>query len=261
VTTVAEAGTAVGPADRSAVRAPYRLGLIVPSSNVTMETELPELFRRRELVAPERFTFHSARMRMTQVTPEALAAMNDQADRCVTELGDADCDALAYACLVAVMVSGSGAHLRAEDSLTQVAGGSPVVTSAGALVEGARSLGARRIALVAPYLPSLTERVVRYLADCGIEVVDAISLSVADNKAVGRLDPAQLPALAERLDLSGADAVVLSACVQMPSLPAVPVVEECLGLPVFTAAIATARQLLDALGLEPHIPGAGALLA
>ncbi len=84
---------------------------------------------------------------------------------------------------------------------------------------------------------------------------------VADNKAVGRLDPAQLPALADRLDINGADAVVLSACVQMPSLAAVPVVEERLGLPVFTAAIATARRLLDALGLEPRIPGAGALLA
>ena len=198
---------------------------------------------------------------MTQVTPEALAAMNDQADRCVTELADVSCDALAYACLVAVMVSGPGAHLRAEHDLTQTSGGAPVVTSAGALVEGARTLGARRIALMTPYLPSLTERVISYLADCGLEVVDAVSLSVADNQAVGRLDPAQLPALADRLDLSRADAVVLSACVQMPSLAAVPAVEERLGLPVFTAAIATARQLLDALGLEPHIPGAGALLA
>ena len=81
-----------------------------------METELPELFRRREPVTPERFTFHAARMRMTQVTPEALAAMNDQASRCVIELGDAECDALAYACLVAVMVSGPGAHLRARST-------------------------------------------------------------------------------------------------------------------------------------------------
>lgn len=46
----------------------HRLGLIVPSSNTTMETELPELFRRREAVAPERFTFHSARIRLTQVS-------------------------------------------------------------------------------------------------------------------------------------------------------------------------------------------------
>jgi maleate cis-trans isomerase len=84
----------------------YRIGLIVPSSNVAMETEIPELLRRREQHYPERFTFHSARMRMTQVTPEALAAMDAHSERCAAELADAECDALGYACLVAVMASG-----------------------------------------------------------------------------------------------------------------------------------------------------------
>jgi maleate cis-trans isomerase len=36
----------------------YRIGQIVPSSNTTMETEVPALLRRRETLAPERFTFH-----------------------------------------------------------------------------------------------------------------------------------------------------------------------------------------------------------
>jgi maleate isomerase len=69
-----------------------------------------------------------------------------------------------------------------------------------------------------------------------------------------------LVALIEGLDLRQADAVVLSACVQMPSLPAIPVVEELTGLPVLSAATATARQILDTLGLDPLIDGAGALL-
>ena len=42
----------------------YRVGLIVPSSNTTMETEIPAMLRARESVLPERFTFHSSRMRM-----------------------------------------------------------------------------------------------------------------------------------------------------------------------------------------------------
>ena len=41
----------------------YRIGQIVPSSNTTMETEIPAMLRAREAVAPERFTFHSSRMR------------------------------------------------------------------------------------------------------------------------------------------------------------------------------------------------------
>ena len=53
----------------------------------------------------------------------------------------------------------------------------------------------------------------------------------------------------------------MSACVQMPSLSAVPVVERRLGLPVLSAATATVHQLLTRLSLAPHIPDAGALLA
>ena len=51
-------------------------------------------------------------------------------------------------------------------------------------------------------------------------------------------------------DVTDADAVVLSACVQMPSLPAVPVVEKELGLPVLTAATSTVHQVLTRLGLS-----------
>ncbi len=68
----------------------YRIGQIVPSSNTTMETELPAMFRARELVAPERFTFHSSRMRMKKVTKEALKVMDADSTRCALELSDAN---------------------------------------------------------------------------------------------------------------------------------------------------------------------------
>ncbi|MET0966982.1 MAG: Asp/Glu racemase [Nakamurella sp.] len=235
-----------------------RIGLIVPSSNVTMETELPEMFGRR----PERFTFHSARMRMTAVTPEALAAMNAQGERCATELADAQCDVLAYACLVAVMAAGPGAHQGAATTLTAAAGGrTPVVTSAGAMIDGITALGVSRVAMIAPYAPALTGKVVDYLADAGITVVDSISLGVTDNCAVGRLDPTNLVTLTDRLDLAEAEAVVLSACVQMPSLAAIEAAEQRTGLPTLSAATATTRELLLTLGLAPVVPRAGALLA
>lgn len=241
----------------------YRIGLIVPSSNTTMETELPELFRRRQPGAPERFSFHSARMRMTEVTPEALAAMDGQSDRCAVELADAECDVLAYACLVAIMAAGDGAHVAAAGRLSLAASTrrpTPVVTSAGALCEAIKAIRARRVALVAPYLPPLTQRVIAYLAGQGIEVVDSMSLGVADNCEVGRLDAGELAMLARRLDLTRAEAIVPSACVQMPSLPAIPQVESWSGLPVLSAATATAWQLLTTLGLDPAIPHAGSLL-
>jgi maleate isomerase len=241
-----------------------RIGLVVPSSNTTMETEIPELLRRQH-GTQHSFTFHSSRMRMQEVSREELARMDAESDRCALELSDARCDVLAYACLVAIMSMGPGYHRVSEARLSQATadngGAAPVVSSAGALIDALAALGVRRTAIITPYLKPLTKVVADYIEDAGVEVADRISLEVADNLAVGRLDPARLPAYAREVDLAGVDALVLSACVQMPSLPAIQRVEDELGLPVVTAASATVRSILLALGITPRIEGAGRLLA
>ena len=242
-----------------------RVGLIVPSSNITMETEIPQLLRRHADAEDMQWTFHSSRARLHTVDTESLARMLDDGDRCAAELGDADINVVAYACLVAVMASGAGAHEATERRLSGVlaqgrSGPLPVVSSAGALVRTLASLGLRRVAMVAPYRPELTSVVIDYIEGSRLSVVDSVSLSVPDNCMVGRLDPANLPEQVAKLELDSADAIVLSACVQMPSLPMVQSVQDRVGLPVVTAATATVREILLALGLEANVPGAGAAL-
>ena len=112
-----------------------------------------------------------------------------------------------------------------------------------------------------PYMKPLTAAVVAYLEDAGVEVVDSLSLEVPDNLAVARLDPADLREHHRRLDLTGADALVLSCCVQMPSLPAIEAVQDEVGIPVLSAATATTFRILSELGLETRVPGAGHLLS
>ncbi|MBV7563834.1 Asp/Glu racemase [Pseudomonas sp. sia0905] len=243
----------------------YRIGQIVPSSNTTMETEIPAMLTARQAIRPERFTFHSARMRMKQVKKEELAAMDAESDRCALELSDAKVDVLGYACLVAIMAMGLGYHRQSEKRLRQVTAdndaNAPVITSAGALVEALKVMKAKRIAVVAPYMKPLTELVVDYIREEGFEVVDWRALEIPDNLQVARHDPANLPGIVAGMNLEGVDVVVLSACVQMQSLPAVAKVEALTGKPVVTAAIATTYCMLKALDLEPIVPGAGALLS
>lgn len=244
---------------------PYRIGQIVPSSNTTMETEVPAILRAREQSDPERFTFHSSRMRMRTVSAEELAAMDAESDRCAAELADAGVDVLGYACLVAIMSRGKGYHCRSQARLEAVTARegapAPVVTSAGALVEGLKALGARRIAMIAPYVKPLAQMVADYIEHEGIEVKDAIALEISDNREVGRRDPMALVDIYRRLDLRGVDALVLSSCVQMPSLAAIPRVERECGLPVTSAAVSTAYQMLKKLNLPARAPDAGALLS
>ncbi|MCW2244158.1 maleate cis-trans isomerase family protein [Azospirillum canadense] len=247
------------------MRTSFRIGQIVPSSNITMETEIPAMLAARQLIRPERFTFHSSRMRMRHVTKEELAAMDAESDRCALELSDAGVDVLGYACLVAIMAMGLGYHRQSERRLaarTEENGApAPVVTSAGALVDALGVIGAKRIALVAPYMKPLTRTVVEYIEAEGVEVVDWVALEIPNNLDVARHDPNNLPGIVRGMRTADVDAVVLSACVQMPSLPAVAKVEALTGKPVVTAAVATTYAMLKALKLEPVVPGAGALLS
>ncbi|UUX97920.1 Asp/Glu racemase [Aquabacterium sp. J223] len=226
-----------------------------------METEIPALLRARQARRPEAaFTFHSSRMRMHTVEKAELVRMNAQALRCAAELADARVDVMSTACLVALMAMGPGHHRTAEREIEAAAreAGSQaqVMTSAGALVDGLKALGARRVAMMMPYTDALAQAVVSYIEAEHIEVVHWLNFSIADNLAVGRRPAARLLEDAARLDLSRADVVVASACVQMPSLAALQPLQERLGLPVTSTAACTAWQMLTRLGLETPLPDA-----
>lgn len=242
----------------------HRIGLIVPSSNVTMETEIPAMLRARPEHYEESFTFHSSRMRMQSVTQEELERMDDQSKDSATLLSDARCDVLAYACLIGIMAQGPGYHEESEAALHQKTvennADAPVVTSAGALVRALDRLDAEQVTLIAPYMEELTQTVIEYFESTGVDVLDYETLECPDNLEVAQLDPRNLIDIAEGLDTDDADALVLSSCVQMPSLAAIQAAEDRFGLPTFSAATATTYEILDHLNLSTQVPGAGTLL-
>jgi maleate isomerase len=260
-----EARSGFYPQENSMSRV-YRIGQIVPSSNTTMETEIPAMLTARHAIRPaERFSFHSSRMRMKTVAKEELAAMDGESDRCALELSDGRMDVIGYACLVAIMSMGHGYHIESQRRLrartAENGAEAPVVTSAGALVTGLRAMQAKRIVIVTPYMKPLTKLVADYIAAEGFEVLESVALEIADNLAVGRHDPGRLPGIVAKMNVDKADVIVLSACVQMPSLAAVAQVEAQTRKPVLTASIATTYEMLKALELDPVVPGAGALLS
>nr|WP_051903275.1 Asp/Glu racemase [Pseudomonas fluorescens] len=230
-----------------------------------METEIPQILRAREGLYPERFTFHSSRMRMKQVTAQELQRMDSDSDRCALELSDARVDVLGYACLVAIMSMGLGYHRVSEQRLhtrtLENNAAAPVVTSAGALVEGIKALGAKKVSLLTPYMKPLTRLVIDYLENEGIEVVDSISLEIADNLEVANRSPLAPVEITKQLITHNVDAIIASACVQMPSLQSVQIIEDRENIPVLSSSIATTYQMLKKLGLPTRIDGFGTLLS
>ena len=242
----------------------HRIGQIVPSSNITMETEVPAMLRAREAIYPERFTFHSARMRMQKVTPEELKAMDGESLRCAVELADARVDVMGYACLVAIMSMGRGYHRQSEVKLAKAAAQSgasiPIVTSAGALIDGLKTLGASRIAIVTPYMRPLTELVVDYIeagSDRGHrQFVPGDSLQPCSGRARPYGFNYGCRTVERRRCRSRGSFSLRSDAVSKRH----PNCEDRLGLPVTSASVCTTRKMLEALKLQPVVPDAGALL-
>ena len=242
----------------------YKIGQIVPSSNVTMETEIPSMLRARESILPERFTFHSSRMRMKSVSKDELIKMDGESERCAYELSDANVDVIGYACLVAIMSMGFGYHIKSQKRLTQctIKNDNPaaVITSAGALIEGLRALKAKNIALLSPYMKNLAQTVVSYIENEGFIVNDWHTLEIPNNLDVAAHDSSNLIDHAKKLNLDNVDVLVVSACVQMPSLRIIPELEKEIGKPVISAAVCTVFSILKSLNLSTSVPNGGRLL-
>ncbi|MFJ1472494.1 hypothetical protein [Massilia orientalis] len=99
----------------------YRIGQIVPSSNTTMETEVPAMLQTHSTLRPnDHFTFHSGRMRVQRVQKEELAAMDAESDCCALELSDACVDVHGCACLVRMASSLMAAQRHSESIATEL---------------------------------------------------------------------------------------------------------------------------------------------
>jgi maleate isomerase len=129
------------------------------------------------------------------------------------------------------------------------------------LVDGLKALGAKKVSIIAPYMKPLTKLVIDYIENEQIEVLDSISLEIPDNLEVGARDPKAPAELWKKLNVKNADAIVASACVQMPSLASIPLIEAASGLPVVSSSVCTTYQMLSKLGLRAVAPRAGMLLS
>ena len=102
-----------------------RIGLLLPSSNTTME---PDFYR----MAPLGLTVHSARILLEDVTPESLERMAGEAEQAAMLLATAEVNLIVYGCTSGSLIRG----VEWEASLAsrvEVASGTRTVTTAGAV--------------------------------------------------------------------------------------------------------------------------------
>jgi len=222
--------------------------LLVPSSNTTME---PELYA----MAPTGVTIHTARMHLREVTPSGLEEMAGEATRGALLLGTAGVDVLVYGCTSGSLLKGPAWERELAQRLVEAAG-APAYTTAGAVVEALRALGAEAVSVFTPYVDSINELERRFLEAMGFQVASIKGLGLRDNRRIGETPPEAVVGLVESAPLE-ADAVFIS-CTNLPSIGLIEPLEERLGVPVVTSNQASMWIALKG-GDTPPVEGYGCL--
>ena len=229
-----------------------RIGLILPSSNTTME---PELYR----MLPEDCTLHTARMRLRKVTIKALSAMEKKAVEAAQELSDAEVSVVSYGCTSGSLFRGVGHDRRIEAKLGKIVK-APCVATSRAVVDSLRALRVRRVAVATPYMKEIDELEKKFLTGNGFEVVDIRGLGLVDNIEIGKQKPDVAYALARRLRYADADAIFIS-CTNFRTIEVIERLERETGRPVVSSNTATLWGIIRKVKLEKTIEGFGRLFA
>jgi maleate cis-trans isomerase len=228
-----------------------RIGLLVPSSNTTVE---PEFYR----ALPRGITLHTARLYLTRIAPEAILQMVQDMETQAKLLASADVDVIVLGATAPSLLKGLG-YDRELIAKIEAATGRRATTTSTALIEALRHVGARRVVLGSAYDEKVNGIAKTFLEASGMEVLATEGLALVDNLIVGRLSPDTAYDLAIKVNRPEADAIALS-CTNWQTMDAIDRIERETGKPVVSTTQATIWAALRAIGHTEPIEGYGRLL-
>lgn len=227
------------------------LGVAVPQANPVVEPEFAALL-------PAGFSMMVTRLQGSRT--DSRQRMIDYLDHLPSSLDAYDTatlDAVGYACTGSSYVVGAEAEQRALADAGERFG-YPVISSAQAIRAALAHLGARRIAVFAPYPPWMVELSKQYWIACGMDVTScaSIALDTTDTRDIYGITTPMVMQSFQALRWEDADAVVFTGT-GMPTLRAIAEASELTGKPVLSSNLCLAWALVKASGGEDYLAPAG----
>ncbi|MGX0878676.1 maleate isomerase [Roseovarius sp. MBR-154] len=224
-----------------------RLGVVLLCTEETFDYEA------REMLAGRAVNLMTARIPCgPDVTPEDLMAMAPEMTRTAALL-PGGLNAVAYACTSGSTVIGPE---RVAGLMQAAHPGTPSTDPLTAVIAALSACGARRIAMVTPYVPQVSAPMIARLEQAGIEVVDAVSFGQKEDWTVARItESSTRAAMLAAAQAEGVQAVFTS-CTNLRTFGVIEAVEAEIGLPVISSNQALLWDMLrraevDARGWGP----------
>lgn len=160
-------------------------------------------------------------------------------------------EVVAYLCTSGSFLHGVAHEERLRAAILD-AGAPDALTTSGALAEALRELGLSRISVITPYDEALTDRLVAFLAELGVETVRSNYLGLGGG--IWRVNYRTVAELIYAADDPRSEAVFVS-CTNLPTYDIIGPLEQELGKPVLTANQLTIWACLGRMGLPMAGPG------
>jgi maleate isomerase len=224
-----------------------KLGLIVPSWNTVMEYEVQRM-------AGATMSVHSMRIAHTGDTEENLLRLGTEAPAVAVLLAHAKVDVIGYGCTAGGFLKGPEGDRKVGAEIA-AATGIPVATSAAAVADALRAVGARRVGVASPYAAWLNDRVRTYLEADGFEVVAIQGLGT---EAHSTITLERVEALAAEVNRPEAQAIFIS-CSNFRTLEIIEALEDRFAKPVVTSNASSMWKMLRLMDDRRAVPGAGRL--
>ena len=215
------------------------LGVLTPQANTTVEPEFSILLPPATAMLTARLT--SARPVLNDRLVDYVAGL----DGTCAQFANAPLGAIAFACTGSSYLVGPAAE---DAAVARLSARAPFITAGRAVCDAFRALGARRIGLVSPYPPDLTEASAAYWTARGFDVVRIIAMATpgAAFHPIYALAEDDAGAALAAMRGAGAEAIILLDT-GMPSLGAILAQPEVGGAPVISCNLALIWQAIAAL--------------
>ena len=228
-----------------------RLGLLIPSSNTTIEHEF-------NVMRPKEATVHAARMRLKTVTVSKLMDMEREIEAAALKLADAKVNVIGFGCTSGSLVRGLG-HDQEIVTRIEKATNIPAVATAGAVVNVLKTLNLSRISVATPYTEEIDSLERRFLEENGLAIQKIKGLGIKDNLKIGEQTPRTVYDLVKEVDTAWNDGVFVS-CTNLKAIEVIGRLEEELKKPVISSNTATLWAMLRKIKHVEPLIGWGRLL-
>ena len=216
-----------------------RLGLIIPSGNRLAEPQF-------HTYAPPGVGVHFTRLRMTGKWRKPLVELQRSLAETAQALSDTKPNVIVFHCTANSMENGL-AHEAAIVETIEKASGCRTMTTAQAITDALDHLRIRKLVLISPYVKQTNEHEVRYLSECGFEVVHEHGLALESDGYIA-VTPREWIEVTKENARPDADGYLLS-CTNTRTIEAIEELERALGKPVITSNQATLWACLKKLGV------------